>query len=215
MGLSSLSSFAASAGFNIGYLVTILPENNFDYTLNIPFAIVRTLAIALGVLILQRLFVLIPINTMFKSFGSAKKLFNNEVNDSLDIDKEDRFEKIEKINARIIDKLATSSMQEIDQTRNEVVLEGNRALEVNRTIRSLSRQAALRELPTSLFRNITEWKSDVLSRKDFNDTDSKKLHVIVKENALSSSLTLTNDKILFIENVIPEYDRMIRNSLKK
>lgn len=215
MGLSSLSSFAASAGFNIGYLVTVLPENNFDYTLDISFAVIRTLAIALGVLILQRLFVLIPINTLFNSFGSGKKLFNNEMNDALEIDKADRFEAIEKINARIIDKLATASMQEVDQTRKEVVIEGNRALEVNRTIRALSRQAALMELPTSLFRNITEWKNDVLSRKDFNDTDSKKLHLIVKENAISSGLTLMDDKTLFIENVIPEYDRMIRHSLKK
>ncbi|WP_369790399.1 FUSC family protein [Rouxiella sp. WC2420] len=215
MGLSSLSSFAASAGFNIGYLVTVLPENNFDYTLDISFAVVRTLAIALGVLVLQRLFVLIPINTLFNSFGSGKKLFNSEMNDALEIDKGDRFKTIERINARIIDKLATSSMQEVDKTRKEVVLEGNRALEVNRTIRALSRQAALMELPNSLFKNISEWKKDVLAQKDFNAEDTTQLHAIVKENAQSSELTLMADKILFIENVIPEYDRMIRHSLKQ
>ncbi len=215
MGLSSLSSFALAVGFNIGYLVTILPENNFDYTLDVSFAIVRTLAIAIGVIILQQLFVLIPRDTLLGSFGSGKKLFSNELNDALDIDKGERGETIEKINARIVDKLTTASMQEVDQTRKDVVVEGNRALEVNRAIRALSRHAKLVELPSSLFRNISAWKNDVLARKDFDDEGAVQLHAIVKENALSSGLNAMDNKILFIDSVIPEYDRMIRNSLKQ
>ncbi|MCC3721335.1 FUSC family protein [Rouxiella badensis] len=215
MGLSSLSSFALSVGFNIGYLVTILPENNYDYTLDVSFAIVRTLAIAIGVIILQQLFVLIPRDTLLGSFGSGKKLFSNELNDALDIDKNGRSEAIEKINARIVDKLTTASMQEVDETRKDVILEGNRALEVNRAIRALSRHAKLADLPNSFFKNINEWKKDILARKQFEDDDSKKLHAIVKENALSSGLSMMDNKMFFIENVIPEYDRLIRNSIKQ
>ena len=61
MGLSSLKTFAYSIGLNIGYLVTILPENNFDNLDDIPFLILRGTSIFIGAFMLRILFKLIPV----------------------------------------------------------------------------------------------------------------------------------------------------------
>ena len=61
MGLSSLKTLAYSIGFNIGYMVTVLPENNFDYTADIPFLVLRGTSVLIGAFILRILFKLIPV----------------------------------------------------------------------------------------------------------------------------------------------------------
>lgn len=61
MGLSSLKTMAYSIGFNIGYMVTVLPENNFDFTDDVPFLVLRGTSILIGACILRILFKLIPV----------------------------------------------------------------------------------------------------------------------------------------------------------
>lgn len=122
MGMSSLQTFAYSIGFNVSFLVFLLPQNYM--MIDMPFAIERSLSIAIGAAILAMLFILIPKRPALKDRTNPGALFNRDLERYLLTDNMDRASPVQLARSigLVIDKMVHVATQEAPEQK-EALLE--------------------------------------------------------------------------------------------
>lgn len=121
MGMSSMHTFAYSMGFNISFLVILLPQNYL--LIDMPFAIERSLAIAIGTAILAGLFILIPKRPALKDPSNPSALFNADLQRFLLTDKLDRSSPVQLVRSigLVIDKMVHVATQEAPEQKKALL----------------------------------------------------------------------------------------------
>lgn len=122
MGMSSMQTFAYSIGFNVSFLVFLLPQNYM--MIDMPFAIERSLSIAIGAAILAGLFLFIPKRPALKDPANPGALFNPDLERYLLADNIDRSSPVQLARSigLVIDKMVHVATQEAPE-KKEALLE--------------------------------------------------------------------------------------------
>ncbi|CAB3773503.1 MULTISPECIES: FUSC family protein [Burkholderia] len=79
LGLSRLDSFAYSLGYALSYLIVVLPMNSHEVTLNVSFAVERSLCVGVGTILLAILFVILPRTPFLGRDTRSEQAFQGEM----------------------------------------------------------------------------------------------------------------------------------------
>ncbi|MDF5890219.1 FUSC family protein [Pseudomonas syringae pv. syringae] len=162
MGLSSLSSFAYSLGFNISFMVFLLPEN--VPSVDIGFAIERSLSMGLGTILLALLYIWIPRKRVLKDPARVSDLFVHDLEDFLTdstVERSSSSTLAERVGL-VIDKMVYVSIYECPEKKSELIEQAGRAIFLMSQVRHVS--ALFETSHRSSFGNraLPEWRAELL-----------------------------------------------------
>lgn len=153
MGMSSMHTFAYSIGFNVSFLVFLLPQN--IVMVDMGFAIERCLSLAIGAAILALLFTLIPKRPALKDQDNPDRLFDRDLERYLLNNRHDRASPVQLARSigLVIDKMVHVAMLEAPEKKEELLEHAGTAIflmsqsqQVSLYIRNLGLGAADREV---------------------------------------------------------------------
>jgi uncharacterized membrane protein YccC len=188
MGLSSLTSFAYSLGFNISFMVFLLPQN--VPSIDIGFAIERSLCMAFGTIILAFLYIWIPRKRVLKNPERVSEVFDHDIKRFLTDSSVERTSSqalAERVGL-IIDKMVYVSIYEAPQKKPELIEQAGRAIFLISQVRHVSAFVEATQLSSSGAQAVPQWRAELLANYKTGSNDER--HPLVTEigaKALASS----------------------------
>jgi uncharacterized membrane protein YccC len=188
MGLSSLTSFAYSLGFNISFMVFLLPQN--VPSIDIGFAIERSLCMALGTIILAFLYIWIPRKRVLKNPERVSEVFYHDMKRFLTDSSVERTSSqalAERVGL-IIDKMVYVSIYEAPQKKPELIEQAGRAIFLISQVRHISAFVEQTQLSRSGAQALPQWRAELLANyKTGSNHDEHPLVTEIGAEALASS----------------------------
>jgi uncharacterized membrane protein YccC len=163
MGLSSLTSFAYSLGFNISFMVFLLPQN--VPSIDIGFAIERSLCMAFGTIILAFLYIWIPRKRVLKNPARVSEVFDHDIKRFLTDSSVERTSSqalAERVGL-IIDKMVYVSIYEAPQKKPELIEQAGRAIFLISQVRHVSAFVEANQLSRSGAQALPQWRAELLA----------------------------------------------------
>jgi uncharacterized membrane protein YccC len=188
MGLSSLTSFAYSLGFNISFMVFLLPQN--VPSIDIGFAIERSLCMAFGTIILAFLYIWIPRKRVLKNSARVSEVFEYDMERFLTDSSVERTssQALAQRVGLIIDKMVYVSIYEAPQKKPELIEQAGRAIFLISQVRHVSAFVEATQLSRSGAQALPQWRAELLANyKTGSNHDEHTLVTEIGAEALASS----------------------------
>lgn len=163
MGLSSLMSFAYSLGFNLSFMVFLLPENVPG--VDIGFSIERSLCMAMGAAALAFLFVWLPRKRVLKNTARVSEVFEHDLERFLIDSSVERTSSVvlaERIGL-VIDKMVYVAMSEAPEKKPQLIEEAGKVIFLMSQVRHISAFATSNALSTSGAKELAGWRAELLA----------------------------------------------------
>lgn len=163
MGLSSLSSFAYSLGFNLSFMVFLLPQN--VPVTDIGFAIERSLCMGIGTIALAFLYVWMPRKRMLKNPNRVGEAFEDDLDSFLTDSSVDRASSVTLADrvGLLIDKMVYLSIYEVPEKKSELIEQAGRVIFLMSQVRHVSSFVKSTDAARSSGPALTQWRSELLS----------------------------------------------------
>lgn len=161
MGMSSMHTFAYSIGFNISFLVFLLPQN--IVMVDMGFAIERCLSIAIGSAILSLLFVLIPKRPALKDPANPGSLFDRDLERYLVTDNIDRSSPVQLARSigLVIDKMVHVAMLEAPEKKEALLEHAGKSMFLMSQSQQVSQYIRNQGIDVEAREVLEEWRSEI------------------------------------------------------
>jgi uncharacterized membrane protein YccC len=208
MGLSSLTSFAYSLGFNISFMVFLLPQN--VPSIDIGFAIERSLCMAFGAIALSFLYIWMPRKRVLKNPARVSELFEHDVERFLTDGSVERSssEAVADRVGLIIDKMVYVSIYEAPEKKPELIDQAGRAIFLISQVRHVSAFVESTRLSTSGASALPQWRAELLANYKTGSNHDK--HPLVAEFGSSALETSATDHGDGCSGYLLSMDRLTR-----
>lgn len=184
MGLSSLMSFAYSLGFNISFMVFLLPQNVHE--INIGFDIERTLCVGLATALLAFLYVWIPRKRVLRDLTGVSKVFEPDLHRFLTDSSVQRTSSTALADSvgLVIDKMVYVSIYEAPEKKPELIEQASRVIFLMSQVRRVSAFVEASNQAPSAEKVLGDWRGELLANyRDGTDRDD---HCLASEVASAS-----------------------------
>jgi uncharacterized membrane protein YccC len=187
MGLSSLSSFAYSLGFNLSFMVFLLPQN--IPSMDIGFAIERSLCMAIGAIALAFLFIWMPRKRVLKNPALVSQVFEHDLERFLcdsSIERTSSVALADRVGL-IIDKMVYVSIYEAPEKKPELIEQAGRVIFLISQVRHVSAFVEATQLSSSGAQALPQWRAELLANyKTGSNHDEHPLVTEIGAEALAS-----------------------------
>jgi uncharacterized membrane protein YccC len=179
MGLSSLSSFAYSLGFNLSFMVFLLPQN--VPSIDIGFAIERSLCMAVGATALAFLFIWMPRKRVLKNPARVSEVFEHDLERFLGDSSVERTSSAALADrvGLIIDKMVYVSIYEAPEKKPELIEQAGRAIFLISQVRHVSAFIEATRLSSSGSAALPQWRAELLA--NYKTDSNQDEHPLVTE----------------------------------
>lgn len=188
MGLSSLMSFAYSLGFNISFMVLLLPMNVQE--IDIGFAIERSVSMGLGTIALAFLYLWLPRKRVLKNPDHVSAVFEHDLarylSDS-DVDRSSTVGLADRVGL-VIDKMVYISIYEAPEKKAELIEQAGRAIFLMSQVRHVTSFAQNFDLDNAGANGLSAWRAELLS----NYTNATNNEEFPLDQQLGRALQVTN-----------------------
>lgn len=179
MGLSSLTSFAYSLGFNISFMVFLLPQN--VPSIDVGFAIERTLCMAFGTIALAYLYIWMPRKRVLRNPARVSEVFEHDLERFLTNSSVERTSSVALADrvGLIIDKMVYVSIYEAPEKKPELIEQAARAIFLMSQVRHVSAFVEREKLSASGTQALGQWRAELLDnyKQDTNQDE----HPLISE----------------------------------
>lgn len=181
MGMSSMHTFAYSIGFNVSFLVFLLPQNYM--MIDMPFAIERSLSIAIGAAILAMLFLFIPKRPALKDPNNLSALFNPDLQRYLLNDKIDRASPVQLARSigLVIDKMVHVATQEAPEQKEALLEHAGKSMFLMSQSQQVSQYMRNQGLDTAATEGLAAWHRELYD--NYTSGQDRREHLLVDELA--------------------------------
>lgn len=161
MGLSSLSSFAYSLGFNLSFMVFLLPQN--VASTDIGFAIERSLCMAIGAIALAFLFIWMPRRRVLKNPARVSEVFEHDLERFLTDSSVERTSSVALADrvGLIIDKMVYVSIYEAPEKKSELIEQAGKVIFLISQVRHISAFVESTRLASA--QSLAPWRAELLA----------------------------------------------------
>lgn len=161
MGMSSMHTFAYSIGFNVSFLVFLLPQN--VVMVDMGFAIERCLSIAIGAAILALLFVLIPKRPALKDPANPVRLFDRDLERYLVTDSIDHASPVQLVRSvgLVIDKMVHVAMHEAPEKKEALLEHAGKTMFLMSQSQQVSRFLRNQGLDAAAGEVLAGWRAEI------------------------------------------------------
>ncbi|OCR22089.1 hypothetical protein AFK24_26255 [Pseudomonas syringae] len=191
MGLSSLTSFTYSLGFNISFMVFLLPEN--VPSVDIGFAIERSLSMGLGTILLALLCIFLPRKRVLKNPVRVSEVFERDLDRFLSDNSVERTSSIALADrvGLVIDKMVYISIYEAPEKKHQLIEQAGRVIFLMSQVRHVSAFVEATNLFPSGTRALPQWRAELLA--NYRNDTSLNEHSLVTE--IDSTARASSDLI--------------------
>ncbi|WP_048730274.1 FUSC family protein [Pseudomonas fildesensis] len=192
MGLSSLSSFAYSLGFNISFMVFLLPEN--VPSVDIGFAIERSLSMGLGTILLALLYIWIPRKRVLKNPARVSEVFEHDLDRFLSDNSVERTSSIALADrvGLVIDKMVYISIYEAPEKKHQLIEQAGRVIFLMSQVRHVSAFVEANNLSLLCTKALALWRAELLANYR-NDTSQNEQSLITEIDSTARTSSDLND----------------------
>ncbi len=211
MGLSSLTSFTYSLGFNISFMVFLLPES--IPSVDIGFAIERSLSMGLGTIALAFLYIWLPRKRILKNPARVSEVFEHDLDRFLTDSSVERTSSVVLADrvGLIIDKMVYLSIYEAPEKKHQLIEQAGRVIFLMSQVRHVSAFVEASNLSPSGTKALPQWRAELLAnyRNDTN-RDEHPLVTEIDNGALTSSPAVDDSGGAQLSGYLLSMDRLTR-----
>lgn len=212
MGLSSLTSFAYSLGFNISFLVFLLPQN--VPSLDVGFAIERSLCMALGTAVLAFLYIWIPRKRVLRNPQRVSEVFEHDLERFLingSVERTSSVALAERVGL-IIDKMVYVSIYEAPEKKPELIEHAGRAIFIISQVRHVSAFLETTQLSASGALAVPQWRAELMANyKKGSTCNEYPLIQVIGPTALAPSSAVDDRKGAQVSGYLLAMDQLTRS----